>query len=347
LRILIIGAGAIGTMLGIKLHQSGLEVVFLDKPEVLQKLSSSAMVLSLKEGEKEYILEKPGTISINDLSTIEKPFDCAILCVKAYHTDDVCSYLEKSHFRVLLTVQNGVGNEEILAAKFDPTFIYSGAITLPVARHDFSNVEITNAKGGIALAPMKRGNPGDTLYRIFQDAGFTTMIHDDYREMKWSKLLLNILGNASSAILDMSPDEIFDDRRLTKIEKTAFMEGLKVMKALKLHLVDLPGYRIKLISALFWTLPPTLLEIVMSTQKKGARGSKMPSLHIDLASGSSSSEVEVLNGAIAQNAIKLGIPAPVNILFYEILTGMAAGHMSRENFRKKPDKLWETLKDMI
>jgi len=122
------------------------------------------------------------------------------------------------------------------------------------------------------------------------------------------------------------------------------MECLEVMKAQKIDPVDLPGYPVRLIAALFRLSPPTLLEIIMTAGGSGSRGDKMPSLHIDLQSGSSYSEIEVLNGAVAQYALKLGINAPVNIFLYETLEGMVNGHIPRDAFAKNPEKLLRKIR---
>ena len=59
--------------------------------------------------------------------------------------------------------------------------------------------------------------------------------------MKWSKLLTNLVANASSAILAMTPDEIFSDPQLFKVEARQLKEALVVMGALGVPAVDLPA----------------------------------------------------------------------------------------------------------
>jgi len=50
--------------------------------------------------------------------------------------------------------------------------------------------------------------------------------------MKWSKLLANLIANATGAILDMDPDAIYADRRLFGVERRQLLETLAVMTAL-------------------------------------------------------------------------------------------------------------------
>jgi 2-dehydropantoate 2-reductase len=342
LKILILGAGAIGSMLGVHLIRAHEEVTFLDQQEVTEKLAKEGITLRLKD--KEHHSDKIKTITSKELSRSSTCYDLVIVAVKAYHVGDVCTLIRRENFKNLITIQNGVGNEEALAGRFGPQGLISGAITLPVARGADGAVEMTNPEGGIALAPVNRGESCEHLAGLFRRAGFTVKTYENYHEMKWSKLLLNIIGNATSAILDMSPSEIFNDRQLTRLEKRQFMEALEVMKGQGLKVVDLPGYPVRFISTLFGFSPPTLLEIIMSAGGSASRGSKMPSLHIDLSSGSMFSEVEVLNGAIAQHALKDGVDAPVNIFLYETLDGMVNGLIPRDTFKKNPEKLLKRVR---
>ena len=62
----------------------------------------------------------------------------------------------------------------------------------------------------------------------------------------------------------------------------------------------------------------------------------MPSFYIDLHAGRRDSEVEFLNGAVARYADALGIAAPVNHAYYEILTKLAAGELPLDSYKKNP-----------
>jgi 2-dehydropantoate 2-reductase len=75
------------------------------------------------------------------------------------------------------------------------------------------------------------------------------------------------------------------------------------------------------------------------------RGTKMPSLQIDLAAGRSTSEINVLNGAIVQAGQKLGIPTPVNRALTEILNGLVSGQLNWADYQGQPGKLIEAVAD--
>ncbi|MDQ7822869.1 MAG: 2-dehydropantoate 2-reductase [Candidatus Eremiobacteraeota bacterium] len=341
MRILIIGAGAIGTMLGVRLTLSGKEVTYHDRPEVIAALAKDG--LSMVVDGKTHRVSQVRTDGDLSGGLRRVPYDLAILCVKAYHTEEAVKKLDRSLFTSLLTIQNGVGNEEFLISRFGADQLFSGAITLPVGRNPAGVPEIANARGGIGVAPVRKGDSCEEVLTLFKRADFVTRIYGDYRALKWSKLLINMLGNAASALLAVPPQEIFYDRRLTGIEKEAFLEALEVMKKMKIAPVDLPSYPVRLIALLFSLASPTMLEVIVNSQKSMSRGSKMPSLYLDLESGSGSSEVEVLNGAVAREGERLGVRVPVNKFLYRTLDAMAKGRIPRDRFRGKREEFLEAL----
>jgi 2-dehydropantoate 2-reductase len=157
--------------------------------------------------------------------------------------------------------------------------------------------------------------------------------------MKWSKALLNMLGNASAAILAMSVAEVYADDRLVAMERRAFREALAVMRMIGARPVDLPSYPAALLSRAMTWLPAPLLFPVLRKVVAGGRGGKDPSLLRDLRAGRRRSEGEFLYGAIAAEAARQGVPAPVNASLWRVLGGIAAGDIAWDAYRGKPEKL--------
>jgi len=200
-------------------------------------------------------------------------------------------------------------------------------------------VRLTTTRGGVGLAPTAPGQSVAEFAEAFRKAGFRVATYPDYRAMKWSKLLLNILGNASSAILGISPADIFADRRLFALERKAFCEAVEVMHSLGLKPVPLPGYPVPLFARAICGLPCFLLCPLFRKAIVGGRGGKMPSLHMDLARGKGKSEVEYLNGAVVRYARRLGLDAPANRALHSVLMGIVRGEIPWEEYRGRPERL--------
>jgi 2-dehydropantoate 2-reductase len=159
--------------------------------------------------------------------------------------------------------------------------------------------------------------------------------------MKWSKLLLNIINNATSAILNMPPVDIIANPRLFDLEIEALREGLAVMKAQGIKPVSLPGYPVVWLARLLsarW-LPMAATRAILRPFMVSGRGTKMPSLQIDLANNQPISEVGVLNGSIVAAGEKTGIPTPANRALTDILSGIVSDDLAWEDYQRQPEKL--------
>ena len=331
MKILIVGVGAIGTMIGVKLSLAGEDVAFYDK---YVKFSGLDLMCDGKHNHLEPVK------CIPSLSYCREHFDLVILCIKSHGNEDFVQMPKAITFQTLLTIQNGLGNEEYLSKHFDR--VVSGTLTLPVAKTE-DYVSITNNKGGFGFASVSQSCVA--VAEVFSKAGFKVRTYSDYRAMKWSKLLLNIMGNAMSAITSMPMSDIFNDRKLTFIEKSAVVEALRVMGKSGVKVVDLPSYPVKLISSFFRFAPPTLIEIAVTKSSKNmSRGDKMPSLYIDVASGSKVTEIEVMNGAIWKRAQELGIEAPANKFLYDTMRAITSGDIDSSRYQNNPQAVWDDFK---
>ena len=206
-------------------------------------------------------------------------------------------------------------------------------------------IAVSKDKGGLGLARLEADQPVEKLATALNEANLTTPVYDDWRAMKWSKLLLNIINNASSAILDEIPANIIANTDLFNLEIAALREGLVVMKAMQVDAVKLPGYAVDWLAWLIdsnW-LPLALKRSILRPAMVSGRGSKMPSLHIDLEAGRASTEIMVLNGAIVAAGQKLGIATPVNLALTQVFSNLAHKEIAWSAYRHQADKLLKAI----
>ena len=170
-------------------------------------------------------------------------------------------------------------------------------------------------------------------------AGLNARLFDRPLDMKWSKLITNLLANATSAILDMPPAQVFADPGLFHLEITQIREALAIMQAQKIRVVNLPATPVRLLTLIIRSFPQWLSKPLIQRSLGAGRGGKMPSLHMDLQSGRKNSEVEDLNGAVVRYGRKLGIPTPTNQLLYQTLLQLVNGEIPWSTFQKLPQAL--------
>ena len=336
LKILTFGAGAIGTYIGGSLALQGHKVTFLERPQVAQDIRSHGMRLELK-GERHTISNPSVAGSLVEALKLG-PFDVGIFALKSYHTEmmlkDLLPYKDK--IPPLLCLQNGVENETTLGQALGPDNVIPGTVTSAIGRLDAGDIRLEKNRG----IGVSSGHPlSQRLVTACNEANLNAELFFQPMAMKWSKMLTNLLANASSAILDMPPAEVFAHPGLYRLEVQQIREALAVMRAQNLRPVNLPGTPVKLLAWVLRFLPVKLSQPLIKKAVGGGRGGKMPSFHIDLHSGRGRSEVDYLNGAVVRFGKRFGIPTPVNRLLNETLQGLTRGEIPLETYARQPEKL--------
>jgi 2-dehydropantoate 2-reductase len=339
MNILIIGGGAIGSLLAARLGAAGHAITLLDRPQAAAALRVNGLRLVEADGRTlspvVQIASTPGE------AFGQAAFDLAVLAVKAYHTGDAAADLSPflPATTPLLSVQNGVGNEALLAGTLSAP-ILAGSLTTPVEVLAPGHVRVARASHRLAVAPWRGASRAEQVAALFAGAGFTVQTFADGPALKWTKLLMNMLANAQPAILGLAPADVFAQPDLGALEVRAWREALAVMRGLHVTPVPLAGYPMALIGTLVRRLPAGLVRPFMGRFIAGGRGSKLPSLMYDLQpQPRGHSEVAWLNGAVAQHARDLGLPAPVNATFTRVLLDLVAGRATVDEWRGQPQRL--------
>ena len=333
-RFLILGAGAIGSYLGGSLALHGHEVIFLERDKDITTLQNQGILMEI-EGEK-YAANSPEFTSSLD-QALSRSCDLVISAVKTYHLDAILPDLNRlrDDLPPLLCLQNGVESDQILVENLGQNLVIPGTVTSAVDCPGKGNIVVSKLRGmGIAGShPLVKD-----LVQIFQEAGIKCSFYPNPADMKWSKLVTNLLGNASSAILNLSPSEIYSDRALYQVELEQIREALLIMQIQGIQAVNLPGVPVKILAAVIRSLPAWLSHPFLARMIGAGRGQKMPSFHIDLYSGKGKSEVDQLNGAVVRAGKKYQIPTPVNLILTDTLLSLINGDMSLETYSKRPEK---------
>ena len=341
MKILVMGAGAIGCFVGGQLAAGGHEVTLVGRPALMAAVAANGLTLHWPD--RPAIQSRPKTSTTT--TDLNPPYDFIFLTVKAPATAQAIAEVAPlfgDTQTILVSLQNGIGNEEQAAAALGPEKVIAGTITFPIEMPEPGLVEVSKAGGGLGLAPLHPNQPLNRLGEALCQAGLTTVVYSDYRAIKWSKLILNIAANATSAILNQAPAEIIARPELFNLEIDALREALKVMRVLGVRAVRLPGYPIDRLARLAG-LPYPLVRRFLRPLMAGGRGSKMPSLQIDLAAGRTTSEIEVLNGAIVRAGQRLGVNTPVNQALTEVLRGLVRGDLAWADYQGQPQRLLQVV----
>lgn len=334
LKILCFGAGAIGSYVGGSLAARGNEVHFLDRPEAVEKIKKFGIRLVLPEGS--YNLTPDNLWSSLDEAIRKNKFDFSIVAVKSFDTETLIeSWSDKKDLiPPVMCLQNGVENEIKISSVIGPDKTISGTVTTAIGR--LENGIIVERLRGIGIE--NKNALTEEIITKMNDAGLHAVGFNDAKSMKWSKLLTNLTTNASSAILGMTPAEILSASDLFKIEIEQLRETIRVMRAHRISITDLPGTPVKLFAAIVEKFPLSISKFILKKAISGGRGGKMPSFYLDLKSNRKKSEVDYLNGAVVRFGKDVNIPAPVNEKLTEVLSQLTLGNIPQTEFDHQPDK---------
>ncbi|MGH2467046.1 MAG: ketopantoate reductase family protein [Candidatus Limnocylindrales bacterium] len=331
MRIVLVGAGAVGSLLGRTLASGGAEVTVLARPGMVA--GRAELVTVDPSGARRSARVRVAV----DPADVAEPPDLILCAVKAFDLSGALARLGAWPASTVLTVQNGIGAEEAVLAARPGAPLLAGSVTASVGLDADGTVHWLR-RGGIGLA-IVQGQVAvlrDDLLGLFGGGGLAARPYPDWAAMKWSKLLANLVGNATSAILDADPAAIYADPTLFAIERAQLREALTVLRAQGLRPVGLPGAPIPWLARAA-SLPPWLGRPILARTVGGVRGGKSPSLRSHFASGAAGpSEVDQLNGAVVAAGARLGLATPVNAALVAGVHAVAGDPSLRAWYRTHP-----------
>ncbi len=293
MRTLIVGAGALGGLVGANLTRAGEDVVLLESNTARAALLNEAGLLVSRMGEDEVCVPVTVVSAVDGLA----PFDLVFVAVKTYETEDaVRSVLPAVGPQTLfLSLQNGIGNAEKIAALVGAERVLCG-ITYHSIQH--AGPRRLNYRAGIKpiqIAPFSGADPAkiEPIAEVFRAAGMATEVVPNVDHAIWQKLLHNAVVNPTSALTGLTCREMLADEHLMSFMRDLCGEIIAVMRARGIPIVDDEDPFRPIIGSL------------------KALGKNRPSMWQDLSRGKRT-EVDALNGAVADEAARLGLSAPHN-----------------------------------
>ena len=297
MKIVVVGPGALGCLVaGFLKNRTGEEVWLLDSsPERAKKLSEDGIKIEGISGSFEAKVN-----ATSDTKDIGKA-DLVIICVKSYSTEDVCKEIKDlvSEETSVLTLQNGIGNVQILNDYFGPERVIAGITnhgsTLISAGH------VRHAGRGDTIIGKSDGKLSGVLKNvstILTKAGFPTKVSKDIDSVIWGKLVINVGINALTAITRLNNGKLVEYEGARELLRGAVGEAVKVVKRKRIKLAyDDPIQKVESVCKATASNVSSMLQDVLNKKR---------------------TEIDFINGAIVRQAKAIGISTPVN----EVLTNL-------------------------
>jgi 2-dehydropantoate 2-reductase len=288
-RILVIGAGAMGCLFAARIGESGADVMLIDVDEArLAAIAREGITLTDDNGTRTVPL-RAGTAA-----QAIGPFDLVLLFTKGMHSGAAVRSI--AHLAIeggpyVLTLQNGLGNPEIIAEVFPADRILKGIAALPADLHDATRVSSHGAGhlelGGLTPAGHAAAEEASAL---LARAGFDARTNDTIDIAIWEKVAFNAALNALGTIT-LQPNAGVNNAPGRRIAAAMVNEVVATAHALGV-IVD----HARIDAAIDFAL----------THHGGHQASMLQ----DRLAGRAS-EIEFINGAVVERGRALGIATPV------------------------------------
>ena len=301
--VCVVGAGSIGSLFAAHLATVGDVLVLTRREEHAQALNERGLHVS---GRHDFTARVTAASDPRDLPE----FDLGIVATKANGVEEAAKTLGgRFPGATMMTVQNGLGAEEIVRAHGDWPLI-SGVTFMSGTKHSDTHVEY------ILDTPTWIGPYGETPFarveevaRLLTDAGLKAEALPDLLPAQWSKLIFNATVNGVAALTGLPHDEHFAAEReasdLGHLVHELVEEGKRVAAAAGVELHDDP-----------WEMN------VLATKRGSAH---YPSMLEDVEARRPT-EVELINGALVREAERHGVDAPLQTAVYRLVKAREASY---------------------
>ena len=232
--IAIIGAGAIGSVVAAYLVKAGEDAVLIGREDQVGVIQKNGLRVVGARGEE--------TFPVRAFTRLDREYGLVIFTVKTQDIDEAYganqAFLKKC---LVLSSQNGVQADTILAKHFDMARLYS-SIVMFGATYTKPGEAVFNFEGDWIIGKPFAPNDED-VQRITQtlEKAFCAVVSDNITGMKWLKLFVNF-NNCIPALTGKSMQETFADMDLCRLSILLLKEGLAIVQKNGIQLVSLPQF---------------------------------------------------------------------------------------------------------
>jgi 2-dehydropantoate 2-reductase len=246
-KIAIIGAGAVGGYYGGRLAQHGHDVHFLLRTDYEYVREHGLAVRSIGG---DFSLTPQQVHVYNDPAAMPK-VDLVVVALKSTENHQFARVISPllHETTAILTLQNGLGNEEDLAKLFGARRILGGIAFTCINRIGPGVIEHLD-HGLIRVGEFEgraRSDRAAAMAAMFNASGVKAQVVDDLRTGRWDKLVWNVPFNGLGALLDRTTDRLLDSPQGEAIVLTVMNEVVATAKAEGVTLApDAPAKKIAL-----------------------------------------------------------------------------------------------------
>ena len=332
----ILGAGAIGGVIGGYLARAGEDVTLIDTwPANIERIKAHGLTVTAVEEE---FTTNPTALHLGEVSAARPAFDAVVLSVKSNDTSWATKFIEPllATGGFIVSAQNSI-NEDAIAAEVGWPRVVGCVVTIGAAMDEPGHARRTSAATRPSFAvgePSGMITPRvEAMVGLLGKVGTSRTTTNLWGE-RWAKMGTNCMANALAAITGFTSFELRQDPQTCNLCIRLVAEVVDVASALGVGIGAINGFEGQVYhdavkdGAKMETLRGSLLE------QGRTLGEGRPSLAQDVMKGRKT-EVEHLNGYVIRKGHEVGVATPANEAVYRLTKRLEAGELepSIENLK--------------
>jgi len=310
--VVVLGAGAMGSLFGGLLAEGGLSVTLVDPwQEHIDQIRANGLKIVGYGGDR--------AIPINATTNAAEVESADIVFVQCKANFNAAAAASLQHLfsadtnTVAISFQNGLGNEEELAEYFGEYRVLGG-LTAQGANVEGPGVIRNHAELPSYIGEMAGGisERAKQISAALSAAGLPTEPSDSIRQDIWRKLMANIAISAVSGITGLNIGQIFNQHLADAVSYAALEEAIVVANAAGVNLTAAEAHEI----------------LAKIAGPNGTPGNKS-SLRVDIEN-ERPSEIDYINGAVVKLGKKHNVAVPINETLVTLVHGLQAHYLAPE-----------------
>ncbi len=309
MKIAVLGAGALGCAIGGALAEAGNDVVLINRNRAhVEAIRAGGLRMRGPAGERRVAVR--AELDCGSLA----PVELVIVLVKSFHTQEAIRAATPliGAETVVLSLQNGLGHEDILADAVGRTRVVAGKTYVGGVMLAPGHI-ISGTEGKETLIGELDGSDSARIRRIaatFEAAGLCTTVSTTIMGTIWDKLLINVATGAVSGITGLPYGPLYAIPEIEATAVAAVQEAIDVARGSGVALSSTDPRAA-------WTkaaagLPEDFKTSMLQSLEKG-----------------SITEIDFINGAVVRWGQRCGVPTPVNATLVACIKGVERARLAR------------------
>jgi 2-dehydropantoate 2-reductase len=336
MRIAIIGAGAIGCVVGGMLTKAGRDVTLIDQwPEHVETIKRQGLKLSGTCGEH---VIRAKALHVHELQSVTQPFDAVFVSVKSYDTEWATAlalpYLARPN-GVVVDFQNGI-NDERVAAVAGRERTLGCVITIGAGLYEAGHAMRTDSQSiGFKIGELdgRETDRARQLAEVMSDVAGTKVTPNLFGE-RWSKLTVNCMANPLAGLSGLGSAEIRSVPEPARIAVQVAAEAILVGRRCGFEVEPIFGIDTqRFVDAAAGRGTQELLDEMAAGAKSLAGG--RPSMLQDVMRGRRT-EIDYLNGYVVDQGRRVGVKTPFNEKVVELVHSHGVGTLKPDPRNLEP-----------